>query len=408
MLPEQWPPFRAGDDGPGVVDVLKRLGRGDDLRRLDEASAQVLREEAARERGASEVALRLVHFARGRSVTPADPDPQKDEEKAVTGAARVSRLLEVEAVAAALDGRPDEAIEACRARLGVSRAIGDEPSQFAQYVRLSAVAGAARAARQALALGAPSPDVLAAFRRELLAERGSSFAREALRGQRAAVFKLYGDLVAAQGAWSIMGAAYAAQRASALEWSNDLLATVARPEPEWTPAVRAWEDRAEAMKRGPLSRFASPWFFIDRLPKVVGVTLRTRAEAGAVAILIAAERHRRATGSWPATIAEIAADLLPEPPLDPYTGGPYRMIRIDDGLRVYSVGPNLKDEGGAGEEEKRREDHAADDVGVIGYDPDRRGRAPADVEGFTPKPAEDNVDPEVKNSDSNPMRRDPG
>jgi hypothetical protein len=37
---------------------------------------------------------------------------------------------------------------------------------------------------------------------------------------------------------------------------------------------------------------------------------------------------------------------LKEIPVDPYDGAPLRMRRLDDGLVIYSVGPDGKDNGG--------------------------------------------------------------
>jgi hypothetical protein len=52
------------------------------------------------------------------------------------------------------------------------------------------------------------------------------------------------------------------------------------------------------------------------------------------------------TGSYPDKLDAVAAYVLPRPPLDPYTGRPIRIKRDGTGVLIYSVGPDLKDDGG--------------------------------------------------------------
>jgi hypothetical protein len=103
-----------------------------------------------------------------------------------------------------------------------------------------------------------------------------------------------------------------------------------------------------------------------------GDAAQTRYEAalGATAILIAAERHRRKSGDWPASIAAIDPVFLPNPLLDPYTGQAYRMERHDGQFLIYSVGENLKDDHGAVSDPKRypRKKDDPDDVGTRAWD----------------------------------------
>jgi len=47
-------------------------------------------------------------------------------------------------------------------------------------------------------------------------------------------------------------------------------------------------------------------------------------------------------------ISDLAPDILPEVPLDPFTGKPYIYRLEDEGFIVYSVGSNQKDDNGRG------------------------------------------------------------
>ena len=61
---------------------------------------------------------------------------------------------------------------------------------------------------------------------------------------------------------------------------------------------------------------------------------------------LAAERHRRKTGRWPASVAAIEPHLLGLPALDPFSGQPFCFTLLDGRLSVYSVSPNLEGEHG--------------------------------------------------------------
>lgn len=61
---------------------------------------------------------------------------------------------------------------------------------------------------------------------------------------------------------------------------------------------------------------------------------RLDASAGLTRIALAARRVRETTGRWPATLADVGADL----PLDPFSDGPFSYEVVDDSIRVTSRG----------------------------------------------------------------------
>jgi len=68
--------------------------------------------------------------------------------------------------------------------------------------------------------------------------------------------------------------------------------------------------------------------------------------------------------------------LLPDPPVDPFSGEAYRVERRDGRFLVHSVGHNLKDE--HGEFDVKRWPDGPDDVGTEAWDPALRGRSHSD------------------------------
>ncbi|MHC5542371.1 hypothetical protein ACYOEI_29465 [Singulisphaera rosea] len=67
---------------------------------------------------------------------------------------------------------------------------------------------------------------------------------------------------------------------------------------------------------------------------------------GISVVMLAAECYRLAQGRWPESIPQIEEALSVKLPLDPFIPAPFRLKRTDDGLIIYSVGPDLRDNGG--------------------------------------------------------------
>jgi hypothetical protein len=96
------------------------------------------------------------------------------------------------------------------------------------------------------------------------------------------------------------------------------------------------------------------WY--ERLPDgwISGISATGLKEACLEALMetarvgLAARIYRAREKHFPAAVADLMSDLLPREPLDPFTGKPL-VFRIDkDGLLVYSLGSNEKDDGGRG------------------------------------------------------------
>jgi hypothetical protein len=90
--------------------------------------------------------------------------------------------------------------------------------------------------------------------------------------------------------------------------------------------------------------------------------------------LVAVERYRLATGRLPATLDELVPRFLAAVPLDPYDGQPLRLRATDEGLTIYSVGPDGQDNGGTLDPKEPK--RAGTDVGCRLWRPDRRHQPP--------------------------------
>jgi hypothetical protein len=95
---------------------------------------------------------------------------------------------------------------------------------------------------------------------------------------------------------------------------------------------------------------------------------------------LAAEQFRRTNGHWPTSLNELFPAFLTALPRDPFDLQALRLVRVPDGIVIYSVGPDGTDDGGDVVPGKNGRD-----IGIRLWDPDkRRQRAlPAAPDGKT-------------------------
>jgi hypothetical protein len=103
--------------------------------------------------------------------------------------------------------------------------------------------------------------------------------------------------------------------------------------------VAAWAE--DGRKASPLMRRLTP--FVE---KVSGASRRSHAEMRCMVVLLALERYRREHGRWPERLEELTPAFVERIPPDPFDGRPIKYVRRDDGVAVYTVGPDGEDNGG--------------------------------------------------------------
>jgi hypothetical protein len=104
----------------------------------------------------------------------------------------------------------------------------------------------------------------------------------------------------------------------------------------------------------------------------------TNARLHCTAAGLAAERYRLATGAFPESLADLVPAYLEAVPIDPFTGKPLHFKQIEDGILIYSVNDDGKDDGGVLFPEVDREPH---DIGFRVFKPEARGYPIIDDEG---------------------------
>ncbi len=405
-LPATWPDSRppaggeASPRGARVYEAFTRLGATPPSVNLDDHMAETLRGELKKYEQAVLLARSLANYNRGRHELEIGPTVL-DTRLAQTQAARnVARLLAADAAMRAHDGDIDGALETCRAILEVGRSIGDEPFLISQLVRFVTGAEALKSTWRVLGQGEPSDAALARLQALVLDELAQPLLLYGVKGERAALTELLRRLRAGELTISALsdsgpidlGAPRAGiapwgklwfdyQHTVALEWLNEAVAVARRPVRDHRALWQAWDGHIEQAKRTQFALYAAPIsvLLMPAIPTGASSASRYQSELGATAILIAAERHRRKTGVWPAAIAAIDRGILPNAPADPFTGAAFRIEHGDGQLRIYTIGPNGKDE--HGEYEPRRWSNGGpDDAGARAWDVSLRRRPPASAE----------------------------
>jgi len=99
---------------------------------------------------------------------------------------------------------------------------------------------------------------------------------------------------------------------------------------------------------------STPWYYIMSrlfLPNAIPVlfkraTLEAMFETARVGM--ACKIYKNTHGDFPEDLAELAPEILEKIPVDPFTGHPLIYKKQESGIMIYSVGSNLKDDGGNG------------------------------------------------------------
>ncbi len=75
-------------------------------------------------------------------------------------------------------------------------------------------------------------------------------------------------------------------------------------------------------------------------------TVTSRSELNALALTMELYLLGSHNSKYPAAMADLVPDYLPAVPVDGFTGQALQYVRTDDGCKIYSLGPNMIDDGG--------------------------------------------------------------
>ena len=89
------------------------------------------------------------------------------------------------------------------------------------------------------------------------------------------------------------------------------------------------------------------------LPGLRGAVERaesTNMDGRLTQISLALELFKSEHGAYPAALSELAPTYLEKVPMDFFSGQPLIYSRAANGYTIYSVGPNVTDDGGKGDD----------------------------------------------------------
>ena len=349
--------------------------------RLDSSQAKVLRDKVARASAALVEAQKLKALPTGRF-----PTAHASNWIATTSHARealaVANLLSWDVLLTLEDNGPDAALESWRGLLNCTRAIGEEPLTAAQLARITCRSALVEQLERILAQGEPSVDALLACQRLLEKEAGESAMRTALRGERAGCdwlmdrletggFPLAEALTGEETLLERLDLQHAGgvqrQHANLINFFNRAITVAGMSPHDQKKALRGLEQTTNGLPA--LSRRLLP-----PVSKLAAAEQHSVAQLRCVIVALAAERYRRLHGDWPASLAAlVSARYFKEVPADPYNGAKLRWRRTGDGVVIYAVGLDGKDNGGV----LNRQDPAAQgsDIGVRLWDSNQRRRS---------------------------------
>jgi len=275
-----------------------------------------------------------------------------------------TRLLVLDSSLLAADGKADESLDALAAAYKTASHAMSEPILIGALVGYAIIGIAHSGLEECLSLADPSPaacrrayddlgriDVDTPFRRAFLGERASALAVfEDIRAGRISIAKLLSGEDDRFGGRRILSAVYPTvgrplfnmDEASALRLYGRMLEAHDLP---WPQSMEALDAVVADSERLPIYR---------SLLTRMGVPVFARADwsrRNAAAILavdraaLAIAAFKAQTGHYPDDLSQVEA-LGWDLPDDPLGGEPLLYRRTAEGFTVWSVGPNMKDDGG--------------------------------------------------------------
>jgi hypothetical protein len=365
--------------------------------RLDPERLAILRGAMARRQRALSLALSLKDMPRGQATVQLTPDIISTLLPDAQNPREVTHLLELDTERILHDGQADGVADRLRASLHGGAGLRGEGFLISSLVRIAIRAKTAQMAERALGLGELSDDALRRTADHFAAEREENPLLDGMRGERATMHILFGNLQSGRVSLAdfliaLEGRGLTAQvvlrggallytprlyedHASMLRWIHRACKIAARPAHEQAAEWAKYETELKAFVAESRQSFRNlvTVMILPAVAKVGEAAQRDRASLGCVQAALAAERFRLANNRWPATLDELRPALLKEVPIDPYTGKPIRLAATEDGVVIYSVGKDGKDDGGR---VQTLDNKPAADLGVRLYNPERRGLEP--------------------------------
>jgi hypothetical protein len=310
---------------------------------LNERQTGALREELRRAEQALATLRRVIMIPEGRY-------PSQDNGMT---ALTLGRLLAFDVLLRDQDKDVDGALQSCRGILNCGRSMGDEPGLTSMLAHIALDRMATKGVQRTLAFGEPSEGALASTQHNLELQAEQPLLLTAARGERAWLDEV---LHAAQGGdldpvkWRLLAPGKSdpflqvfhfpgmakSIRSAVLKFNNELVEIAKLPVEQQIGRFK--ELQAVEQK---LPRLARNFLSLPRAGQAA--FLRDRADLRCAVVMLAVERYRRTNNHWPNALTDLIPTYLANIPLDPFDGASLRYRRLEDGVVLYSVGPDVQE-----------------------------------------------------------------
>jgi hypothetical protein len=400
LLPPKWP---AWEQHPSPAEnneaEAKRAALEESFqelqppRQLSAEQIEALRAELTRAEAALVQARKLSELTEGRYPIHYSADAISTLLPYAQNTREIARLLSYDVLLRAQENDAEQALRSCRAIINAGRSVGDEPTLVSQLVRIAIRSIAVDKVQRALAQGQPSEAALRKLQQLLEKEEPEPLLLIGMRGERGGMDRLLLALESGTTSLdSVLGGpsgmesltlrlpgSMDRQRAAMLRYLTRAV-EVAKLPPGQQQHDEMQQLEAIVKTQPYLVRLLAPAF-----TKVFTAFERSRMELRCAVAALAAERYRHDKKRWPDTLEALCeAGYLGQVPVDLYDGKPVRLRRLDDGLLIYSIGPDGEDNGGNLDPKKPLA--KGTDLGFRLWDADKRRQPPA------PKPRPPDAD----------------
>jgi hypothetical protein len=290
-----------------------------------------------------------------------------------------ARLLALEAVLHAENGKPGSAASSIKSTFGLARSLSKEPILISQLVRNACQALAVSTLEHTVNRTEFTDEQLADLSQTLVnAEEPSAMIR-AFAGERCSVVGVMKmpasqipsmlDMVSNRphplgvlAIWLYRFAGLADVDATIyLDLMGDYIKAIQLPPHQRKEAADAVEDRSEKTSRIHMLVHV----LMPALSRVTTLDLRSIAQVRVAHVGLAIERYRLATGKLPDSLADLTPTFLDAVVKDPFDGKELRYKKLETGFVVYSIGEDGYDDGGKEKPRERTGSDAPVDVTFI-------------------------------------------
>jgi hypothetical protein len=276
-----------------------------------------------------------------------------------------TRVLATYARVLAEEGRMDEALDWCLVALRMSGHAASEPTIIAQLVSAAVQGVAFQTLRDIVSEAPVSPAVATRYEEYLRGLSPYATFRASIVAERAGVLDVYtmleGEPDMLHSVLQMTGGAkgapefarvycsplarplHKADQLSYLQYMQTALDTVDLPYRHAAPVLGAMETELGGAGGNVLAAALMPAY--DR---IVQKRDWSAAEINVCRVALALKAYKHTHDTYPATLAHLQETLADPLPTDPFSGEGFLYQPQGEGFKLYSIGGDLDDDGGAG------------------------------------------------------------